>query len=127
MFLRTMLQCITASFVPRIHFGQITSNHMLVTVIENLKKTTISRVSEARVSVVPSPFPGYGITGWACYLLLSGSMCCLVSSGRAGWESEPISPSPCANRLPFPYVPDVRLPSGEPVLMLPPSFTLHFL
>lgn len=62
MFLRTMLQY-TACFVPRIHFGQITGNQMLVTVIENLKKTTISRVSEARVSVAPSPFPGSRIMG----------------------------------------------------------------
>lgn len=51
-----MLQYITAYFVPRIHFGQITGNHMLVTVIENLKKTTISRVSEARVSVASCPW-----------------------------------------------------------------------
>lgn len=60
MFLITVLQY-TACFVLRIHFGQITSNQMLVTVIENLKKTTISRVSEARVSVVP--FPGSRIMG----------------------------------------------------------------
>lgn len=63
MFLRTMLQYITACFVPRIHFGQITSNQMLVTVIENLKKTTISRVSEARVSVAPSSVRGSRIMG----------------------------------------------------------------
>ena len=125
MFLRTMLQYITACFVPRIHFGQITSNHMLVTVIENLKKTTISRVSEARVSVAPSPFPGSGISGWAnvweCVLSV-------VSSGKVGWRSETVSPFSCANRLPFPYVlPDVTLPSDKPALMLSPSFTLGFL
>lgn len=42
------LLCRALLFLLKIHFGQITSNHMLVTVIENLKKTTISRVSEAR-------------------------------------------------------------------------------
>uniref|UniRef100_A0A663LRP4 WD repeat-containing protein 3 n=1 Tax=Athene cunicularia TaxID=194338 RepID=A0A663LRP4_ATHCN len=46
------LLCRALLFLLKIHFGQITSNHMLVTVIENLKKTTISRVSEARVSDV---------------------------------------------------------------------------
>lgn len=125
MFLRTMLQYIAVCFVPRIHFGQITSNHMLVTVIENLKKTTISRVSEARVSVAPSSFPRSGITGWAnvweCVLSE-------VSSRKVSWGSEPISPSSCASSLPFPNaLPDVRLPSDEPVLMLPLSFTLGFL
>uniref|UniRef100_A0A8C3JR04 WD repeat-containing protein 3 n=1 Tax=Calidris pygmaea TaxID=425635 RepID=A0A8C3JR04_9CHAR len=40
------LLCRALLFLLKIHFGQITSNHMLVTVIENLKKTTISRVSE---------------------------------------------------------------------------------
>jgi len=65
LLLRTTLQYMTACFVPRIHFGQITSNHMLVTVIENLKKTTISRVSEVRVSIARCPFSGSGITGWA--------------------------------------------------------------
>uniref|UniRef100_A0A8B9PDE4 WD repeat-containing protein 3 n=1 Tax=Apteryx owenii TaxID=8824 RepID=A0A8B9PDE4_APTOW len=43
------LLCRALLFLLKIHFGQITSNHMLVTVIENLKKTTICRVSEARV------------------------------------------------------------------------------
>lgn len=62
MFLRIMLQYIVC-FLPRIHFGQITSNHMLVTVIENLKKTTISRVSEARVSVADSGKGEAAITG----------------------------------------------------------------
>lgn len=62
MFLIMILQY-TVCFIPRIHFGQITSNQMLVTVIENLKKTTISRVSEARVSVAPSLFPGCRIMG----------------------------------------------------------------
>ncbi|NWX86563.1 WDR3 protein, partial [Nothoprocta ornata] len=42
------LLCRALIFLLKIHFGQITSNHMLVSVIENLKKTTISRVSEAR-------------------------------------------------------------------------------
>uniref|UniRef100_A0A8C3KVH1 WD repeat domain 3 n=1 Tax=Chrysolophus pictus TaxID=9089 RepID=A0A8C3KVH1_CHRPC len=42
------LLCRALLFLLKIHFGQITSNQMLVTVIENLKKTTISRVSEAR-------------------------------------------------------------------------------
>ncbi|NXD21647.1 WDR3 protein, partial [Spelaeornis formosus] len=42
------LLCRALLFLLKIHFGQITSNHMLVTVIENLKKTTISRVSEVR-------------------------------------------------------------------------------
>uniref|UniRef100_A0A672U394 WD repeat-containing protein 3 n=1 Tax=Strigops habroptila TaxID=2489341 RepID=A0A672U394_STRHB len=42
------LLCRALLFLLKIHFGQITGNHMLVTVIENLKKTTISRVSEAR-------------------------------------------------------------------------------
>uniref|UniRef100_A0A672U6I7 WD repeat domain 3 n=1 Tax=Strigops habroptila TaxID=2489341 RepID=A0A672U6I7_STRHB len=40
------LLCRALLFLLKIHFGQITGNHMLVTVIENLKKTTISRVSE---------------------------------------------------------------------------------
>ncbi|NXQ43195.1 WDR3 protein, partial [Catharus fuscescens] len=42
------LLCRALLFLLKIHFGQITSNQMLVTVIENLKKTTISRVSEAQ-------------------------------------------------------------------------------
>uniref|UniRef100_A0A8B9SJ33 WD repeat-containing protein 3 n=1 Tax=Anas platyrhynchos TaxID=8839 RepID=A0A8B9SJ33_ANAPL len=42
------LLCRALLFLLKIHFGQITTNQMLVTVIENLKKTTISRVSEAR-------------------------------------------------------------------------------
>nr|XP_021404578.1 WD repeat-containing protein 3 isoform X2 [Lonchura striata domestica] len=42
------LLCRALLFLLKIHFGQITGNQMLVTVIENLKKTTISRVSEAR-------------------------------------------------------------------------------
>ncbi|NXS80009.1 WDR3 protein, partial [Erpornis zantholeuca] len=42
------LLCRALLFLLKIHFGQITSNQMLVTVIENLKKTTISRVREAR-------------------------------------------------------------------------------
>uniref|UniRef100_A0A8C5TXW2 WD repeat domain 3 n=1 Tax=Malurus cyaneus samueli TaxID=2593467 RepID=A0A8C5TXW2_9PASS len=40
------LLCRALLFLLKIHFGQITGNQMLVTVIENLKKTTISRVSE---------------------------------------------------------------------------------
>lgn len=125
MFPGTVLQYITACFVPRIHFGQITSNHMLVTVIENLKKTTISRVSEARVSVAASPLPGSRIMGWAN---VSEHVLSMVSGGKVGWGSEPISPSSYANGLPFPYVlPDVRLLSGDPALVLPLSFTLGFL
>ncbi|NWX52027.1 WDR3 protein, partial [Steatornis caripensis] len=46
--LEVELLCRALLFLLKIHFGQITSNHMLVTVIESLKKTTISRVSEAR-------------------------------------------------------------------------------
>uniref|UniRef100_A0A8C0QM05 WD repeat-containing protein 3 n=1 Tax=Chelonoidis abingdonii TaxID=106734 RepID=A0A8C0QM05_CHEAB len=42
------LLCRALLFLLRIHFGRITSNQLLVTVIENLKKTTISRVSEVR-------------------------------------------------------------------------------
>ncbi|NXK38911.1 WDR3 protein, partial [Piprites chloris] len=42
------LLCRALLFLLKIHFGQITGNHMLVTVIEDLKKTTISRVSETR-------------------------------------------------------------------------------
>lgn len=68
-------------FVPRIHFGQITSNQMLVTVIENLKKTTISRVSEARVSIATSPSPESGIA------LLANVWKHLQSSRKAAWGS----------------------------------------
>lgn len=67
-------------FVPRIHFGQITGNQMLVTVIENLKKTTISRVSEARVSVAASP-PESGIA------VLANVWKHLWSSRKAAWGS----------------------------------------
>ncbi|XP_073166493.1 WD repeat-containing protein 3 isoform X5 [Lepidochelys kempii] len=42
------LLCRALLFLLRIHFGRITSNQLLVTVIENLKKTTISKVSEVR-------------------------------------------------------------------------------
>lgn len=98
---------------------------MLVTVIENLKKTTISRVSEARVSVAASSFPGSGITGWTN---VWEHVLSVVSSGKDGWGPGPMSPSSYANRLPFPYVlPDVRFLSGDPALVLPPSFTLGFL
>ena len=38
-------------FSIRIHFGQITSNQMLVPVIEKLKETTISKVRQVRVSI----------------------------------------------------------------------------
>uniref|UniRef100_A0A8C5MPZ7 WD repeat domain 3 n=1 Tax=Leptobrachium leishanense TaxID=445787 RepID=A0A8C5MPZ7_9ANUR len=46
------LICRCLFFLLRIHFGQITSNHMLLGVIEDLKNCTISRVSETRVSDV---------------------------------------------------------------------------
>ncbi|XP_063302055.1 WD repeat-containing protein 3 [Pelobates fuscus] len=42
------LICRCLFFLLRIHFGQITSNHMLLGVIEDLKNCTISRVSEER-------------------------------------------------------------------------------
>uniref|UniRef100_A0A5F8H4M2 WD repeat domain 3 n=1 Tax=Monodelphis domestica TaxID=13616 RepID=A0A5F8H4M2_MONDO len=42
------LLCRCLFFLLRIHFGQISSNQMLVPVIEKLKKTTISKVSEVR-------------------------------------------------------------------------------
>uniref|UniRef100_A0A8C5MPN5 WD repeat domain 3 n=1 Tax=Leptobrachium leishanense TaxID=445787 RepID=A0A8C5MPN5_9ANUR len=42
------LICRCLFFLLRIHFGQITSNHMLLGVIEDLKNCTISRVSETR-------------------------------------------------------------------------------
>ncbi|XP_069491858.1 WD repeat-containing protein 3 [Ambystoma mexicanum] len=40
--------CRCLFFVLRIHFGQITSNQMLLTVIESLKKTTIAKVGEVK-------------------------------------------------------------------------------
>ncbi|XP_050777129.1 WD repeat-containing protein 3 isoform X2 [Gopherus flavomarginatus] len=46
--LEVELLCRALLFLLRIHFGRITSNQLLVTVIENLKKTTISKVSEVR-------------------------------------------------------------------------------
>lgn len=42
------LMCRCLFFLLRIHFGQITSNQMLVPVIEKLKETTISKVSQVR-------------------------------------------------------------------------------
>ncbi|XP_042303659.1 WD repeat-containing protein 3 [Sceloporus undulatus] len=42
------LLCRALLFLLRIHFGQITSNQLLVKVMENLKKTTKSQVSEVR-------------------------------------------------------------------------------
>ncbi|XP_057576695.1 WD repeat-containing protein 3 isoform X2 [Hippopotamus amphibius kiboko] len=42
------LVCRCLFFLLRIHFGQITSNQMLVPVIEKLKETTISKVSQVR-------------------------------------------------------------------------------
>ncbi|XP_072847846.2 WD repeat-containing protein 3 [Pogona vitticeps] len=42
------LLCRALLFLLRIHFGQITSNQLLVKVMENLKKTTISKVSQVR-------------------------------------------------------------------------------
>ncbi|XP_049621861.1 WD repeat-containing protein 3 [Suncus etruscus] len=42
------LLCRCLFFLLRIHFGQITSNQMLVPVIEKLKETTISKVSQVR-------------------------------------------------------------------------------
>ncbi|KAM4700462.1 WD repeat-containing protein 3 isoform 1-T2 [Discoglossus pictus] len=42
------LICRCLFFLLRIHFGQITSNQMLLGVIEDLKNCTISRVSEVR-------------------------------------------------------------------------------
>lgn len=48
----TILLCDMPGFIfVRIHFGQITSNQMLVPVIEKLKETTISKVSQVRVSI----------------------------------------------------------------------------
>lgn len=35
---------------PRVHFGQITSNQMLLSVIDELRTNTISKVREIRVS-----------------------------------------------------------------------------
>ncbi|XP_070463766.1 WD repeat-containing protein 3 isoform X2 [Equus przewalskii] len=42
------LLCRCLFFLLRIHFGQITSNQMLVPVIEKLKETTISKVRQVR-------------------------------------------------------------------------------
>ncbi|XP_056415962.1 WD repeat-containing protein 3 [Hyla sarda] len=42
------LVCRCLFFLLRIHFGEITSNHMLLGVMEDLKGCTISRVSEVR-------------------------------------------------------------------------------
>ncbi|PNI26423.1 WDR3 isoform 5 [Pan troglodytes] len=42
------LICRCLFFLLRIHFGQITSNQMLVPVIEKLRETTISKVSQVR-------------------------------------------------------------------------------
>lgn len=42
------LLCRALLFLLRIHFGQITSNQLLVKVMEDLKKTTISQVSQVR-------------------------------------------------------------------------------
>ncbi|XP_054858997.1 WD repeat-containing protein 3 [Eublepharis macularius] len=42
------LLCRALLFLLRIHFGQITSNQMLLKVMENLKKTTIAKVSQVR-------------------------------------------------------------------------------
>ncbi|XP_063150707.1 WD repeat-containing protein 3 [Candoia aspera] len=46
--LEVELLCRVLLFLLRIHFGQITSNQLLIQVMENLKKTTISRVSQVR-------------------------------------------------------------------------------
>ncbi|XP_062984992.1 WD repeat-containing protein 3 isoform X2 [Elgaria multicarinata webbii] len=42
------LLCRALLFLLRIHFGQITSNQLLVKVMQNLKKTTIFQVSQVR-------------------------------------------------------------------------------
>ncbi|XP_053144476.1 WD repeat-containing protein 3 [Hemicordylus capensis] len=42
------LLCRALLFLLRIHFGQITSNQLLVKVMENLKKSTISKVGQVR-------------------------------------------------------------------------------
>ncbi|XP_034996657.1 WD repeat-containing protein 3 isoform X1 [Zootoca vivipara] len=42
------LLCRALLFLLRIHFGRITTNQLLVNVMENLKKTTISKVSQVR-------------------------------------------------------------------------------
>ncbi|ELV12398.1 WD repeat-containing protein 3 [Tupaia chinensis] len=42
------LLCRCLFFLLRIHFGQITSNQMLIPVIEKLKETTISKVTQVR-------------------------------------------------------------------------------
>ncbi|XP_077202007.1 WD repeat-containing protein 3 isoform X1 [Paroedura picta] len=42
------LLCRALLFLLRIHFGQISSNQMLLTVMENLKKTTLAKVSQVR-------------------------------------------------------------------------------
>uniref|UniRef100_A0A670JWA7 Small-subunit processome Utp12 domain-containing protein n=1 Tax=Podarcis muralis TaxID=64176 RepID=A0A670JWA7_PODMU len=44
------LLCRALLFLLRIHFGRITTNQLLVKVMEDLKKTTISKVSQVRVS-----------------------------------------------------------------------------
>lgn len=46
--LEVELICRCLFFLLRIHFGQITSNQMLLGVMEDLKNCTISRVSEVR-------------------------------------------------------------------------------
>uniref|UniRef100_A0A8C6XPE0 WD repeat domain 3 n=1 Tax=Naja naja TaxID=35670 RepID=A0A8C6XPE0_NAJNA len=46
--LEVELLCRALLFLLRIHFGQITSNQLLVQVMENLKKTTLSRVSQVK-------------------------------------------------------------------------------
>ncbi|XP_030642134.1 WD repeat-containing protein 3 [Chanos chanos] len=46
--LEVELVCRCLFFLLRIHFGQITSNHMLLSVIDELRTNTISRVREIR-------------------------------------------------------------------------------
>lgn len=44
--------CFSCAFTCRIHFGQISSNQMLLSVMDELRTNTLSKVCEIRVSSI---------------------------------------------------------------------------
>ncbi|KAL4609161.1 WD repeat-containing protein 3 [Arapaima gigas] len=66
--LEVELVCRCLFFLLRVHFGQISSNQMLLTVIDNLRTNTISKVQEIKVSEVrgvpPANSPDHDSTGF---------------------------------------------------------------
>lgn len=70
----------------RVNFGQITSNQMLLSVIDELRANTISKVREIRVSPAFSAGEQDGLSYPDTHLSDCVSMCSSVFSGCPGFQ-----------------------------------------